>query len=361
MKVFGYGYGFVLGSISALKALVNAFKARVLADSGTFEGEANLLNQKIADINAASFVYVPSAYKANKLYALKGPDLTNARSSVAYRNNASNVLEQMAANVGRVHYIGGVPTLLVEPPRTNLFLNSFTPVTQTITVVNGTVYTVSINGGTATLSGAGSGSATTGSNRTFTASGTSLTVTISGSPTWCQVEAGALASLVIATLGSPVTKVADTNSVTRTFTQAQTIFQTIYLNAGSLSDGGVYCIFEARLSASSRITFYRFNNTIQIDVINTTTQYSGTVFTITSPIKDAVYKIAITFTPTVFKVFVNGALVYTSATLSMPNLGSATLSIGCFISGVLQYNGSLGENYIYDYAMTDGQAITRTT
>lgn len=119
MKVFGNGYGFVIGSVSALKALVNAFKARVLADSGTFEGEANLLNQKIADINAASFVYIPSSYKVGIDYSIKGGDLTHSRSSVAFRNNASNVLEQMAANVGRVSYVGGVPTLLVEPARTN--------------------------------------------------------------------------------------------------------------------------------------------------------------------------------------------------------------------------------------------------
>lgn len=360
MPGYGYGYG-IKNVFVTIATIIKTFKARVLADGGTYEGEANLLTQKLTDINSASFVFVPSAYKATKLYALKGTDLTNARSSVAYRNNASNILEQMGSNVGRISYVGGVPTLLVEPARTNLFLNSFSPVTQNITVVNGIVYTVSINGGTATLSGAGSGSATTGSNRTFTAIGTMLIIAITGSPTWCQVEAGSFATLIIATLGSSVTRVADTNSVTRTFTQNQTIFQSIYLNAGSLSDGGVYAIFDARVSSTSRITLYRFNNTIQIDVINTTTQYSGTVFTITSPIKNAVYKIAITFTATVFKVFVNGALVYTSATLSMPNLGSATLSIGCFTTGILQYNGSLGENYIYDYTMSDAEAILRTT
>lgn len=456
MKVFGNGYGFVFGRISALKALVNAFKARVLADAGVFEGEANLLNQNLANINAASFVYVPSAVKAGKDYALKpnngSGDLTHARASVGFRNNQSNVLEQMGSNVGRIHYINGVPTLLIDPVRTNLSvrsedlpnwigLNQFClTATNVADAPNNTTtadkliadnssnqhrvgqlvslaastYTISVfakaaeygylslgqGGGIAggdvifnLINGTIGGTNTSFVNPVITSVGNgwyrcSITLNVGGagnSYIWMivrdsnssasytgdnskgiliwgtQIELGSFATSYIPTTTAAVTRVADNNSVTRTFTQAQTIFQSIYLNAGSLSDGGIYTIFDARLSTNSRITLYRFNNTIQIDVINTTNQYSGTVFTITSPAKDAIYKIAVTCTATVFKVFVNGALVYTSATLSLPNLGSATLSIGSFTTGVLQWNGSLGENYIYDYTMSDSEAILRTT
>jgi hypothetical protein len=108
--------------------LINSFRARVLGDAGTFEGEANLLNQKLVDVNAASFVFVPSGYKTSKLYSFKGSDLTFARGSVASRNNSSNAMEQIAANVGRVSYVNGLPTLPIEPIRTNIlpFSNDFT-------------------------------------------------------------------------------------------------------------------------------------------------------------------------------------------------------------------------------------------
>jgi len=128
MPGYGYGYGIKNVVTSALKALVNAFRARVFADGGTFEGEANLLNQNLANINDASFVYVPSSWKPSKLYALKptngSGDLVFSRASLVYRNNASNVLEQMASNIGRIHWINGVPTLLIDPVRTNLFVRS---------------------------------------------------------------------------------------------------------------------------------------------------------------------------------------------------------------------------------------------
>jgi len=100
--------------------------------------------------------------------------------------------------------------LLVEQARTNLFLNSNAPATQNITVVNGTVYTVSLHGGgTAVVSGAGIGTAADGSPVTFTAAGASLIVTITGSPTYVQVEAGGFATSPIITGGSPITRAAD--------------------------------------------------------------------------------------------------------------------------------------------------------
>lgn len=40
MPGYGYGYGIKNVVTSALKALVNAFRARVFADGGTFEAEA---------------------------------------------------------------------------------------------------------------------------------------------------------------------------------------------------------------------------------------------------------------------------------------------------------------------------------
>lgn len=64
----------------------------------------------------------------------------------------------------------------------NLFLNSATPATQSVTVVSGIQYTVEMTGtGSLALSGAGSGTVSEGSPVTFTAGTTSLTATLTGS------------------------------------------------------------------------------------------------------------------------------------------------------------------------------------
>jgi len=140
--------------------------------------------------------------------------LTTSRASVGTAVDSSGNWQTFAANVPRITNLG----LLVEESRTNLFLNSQAPVTQTIAVVNGSVYTASVYGtATLTLSGAGSGTATQGSPRTFTASSTSLTVTVSGaggSFQNAQVELGAPATSPIPTTSAAVTRAADAISLT---------------------------------------------------------------------------------------------------------------------------------------------------
>lgn len=65
----------------------------------------------------------------------------------------------------------------------NLAVNSATPATQSITVVDGADYTVEISGsGSVALSGAGTGTVTDGTPVEVTASTTTLTLTVTGSP-----------------------------------------------------------------------------------------------------------------------------------------------------------------------------------
>ena len=116
----------------------------------------------------------------------------------------------------RFDYTGGsIQGLLVEPSRNNKFLNSSSPATQTIAVLNATTYTVSFYGtGTVTLSGAltqvvvggGANVRTTYSGIAVT---TSLVVTISGSITYPQVEAGSFTTYPIVTGAVAATRNAD--------------------------------------------------------------------------------------------------------------------------------------------------------
>jgi len=123
--------------------------------------------------------------------------------------DASGNWLSFAANVPRITNLG----LLVEESRTNLFLNSQAPTTQTIAVASGSVYTASVYGNaTLILSGAGAGTVSQGHPVTFTASTTSLTVTVSGaggSFQNAQIELGSFLTSPIVTAGAAVTRAAD--------------------------------------------------------------------------------------------------------------------------------------------------------
>lgn len=98
---------------------------------------------------------------------------------------------------------------LIEPSRTNYFLNSATPATQNITTT-AQQYTISVLGtGSVTLSGTATGVVTAGSPLTVTATAGTLICTVSGTLTHAQVEAGAFATSPITTAGATVTRPAD--------------------------------------------------------------------------------------------------------------------------------------------------------
>lgn len=132
------------------------------------------------------------------------------RSSVAEYIDAAGAAQQAAVDMPRFDYRNGQRQLLLEGPATNLFLNSFAPATQTVTVVNGSQYTVSCRGsGSLAVSGGATGTVTQASPLTFTASTTSLTLTVSGTLSRAQVETGAVASSFVQTTGTAATRSAD--------------------------------------------------------------------------------------------------------------------------------------------------------
>lgn len=79
--------------------------------------------------NRASLVVTANAFKESKIYSIKhddgGGDLEVIRSTTATRVNSLGLIETMGANVPRLDYTGSTcPSILVEPQRTNLLIQS---------------------------------------------------------------------------------------------------------------------------------------------------------------------------------------------------------------------------------------------
>jgi hypothetical protein len=75
--------------------------------------------------NDASIIITPNGVKTGKLYAVKGDDLNVVRATDASYTGSNGVIQYALPNVARLDYTGGgCPSILVEPQRTNLSLQS---------------------------------------------------------------------------------------------------------------------------------------------------------------------------------------------------------------------------------------------
>lgn len=79
-------------------------------------------------LKQASLVLTPTAYKANKLYSVVpsngNGDMVTTRATTATRVNSSGLVENVATGIPRLDYTESVPSILLEPQRTNLKLQS---------------------------------------------------------------------------------------------------------------------------------------------------------------------------------------------------------------------------------------------
>ena len=143
---------------------------------------------------------------------------TFTRASTATYFDSAGVLQTAAINTPRFDYDPAahvIKGLLIEnTSRTNVFLNSGSPATQSI-AVTAQAYTLSFYGtGSITRSGTSSGT-TTGTGAlvrttvTFTPTAGTLTLTLSGSITYPQLEAGSFATSYIPAGATAVTRAAE--------------------------------------------------------------------------------------------------------------------------------------------------------
>lgn len=272
---------------------------------------------------------------------------------------AANVLPRDFTN-------GGCGVWAIEPARKNLFLNSTTGVTQSITVVSGRDYAVSFSGtgsitfsggATGTLSGTGAG-ATDRVSVIKTTTTTSVTCTISGTVEYVNFEINTNDSSVtystrwIETAGSIVTRNADVPALT---------------GAGALlgqASGGIFLNFTPYEKATSllRLSDGGINNRVDIGFSSVTFRMAVVVSGVNQTFENSGtynagdnYKIGLRYATNDFKTYVNGVSTLTDT--SGNTFSGSTLNEVSF----QQLFGDLKELVIFNQAPTDTQLAAITT
>lgn len=153
--------------------IVNAFKARVLADGGTFEGEDCLI-ETVKKLRAkgiyqrASLILTPNGFKASKLYSLTA---NNGTTDFAFTGGGGSRIDStgnivaVPPGIPKIDYTNGsCPEIVMERTATNILLYSETLANQTVTMSNMNYI----------LSFYGTGSVTVGENVPVVLNGTSI-------------------------------------------------------------------------------------------------------------------------------------------------------------------------------------------
>ena len=241
-----------------------------------------------------------------------------------------SVKEATRDNVPRIDYTGGgCPSILLEPLRTNIVLNSATVVTQTITTA-AVANTLSFYGtGTITLSGTfaealvGTG-ATNRVSLTFTPTAGSLVLTVSGTCTNGQLEEGAYPTSYIPTDdGARVTRNADVINRNDIYTNklitvaGGTWFVHLINNTAFTADSNIGAIYLDTSSAGyTNGLMLRKQTTGRIRLQTYVSTTGSFIYTTTT---DTV-KILFKWNGATADVFVNGAKVVSATPFTSTNM-----------------------------------------
>lgn len=263
--------------------------------------------------------------------------------------NSSGLIESAVSNVPRLNYnpSDSIRRLLAEEERENLFQDSLTPITKTVTVANATEYTISLRGsGSIVLSGAGSGTVTQGSPVTLTTSSTSLTCTLSGSVDGVNVELGDFATSTIVTEGASVTRSYD--SITRTYADTKTIV----IHGRTGFGTGVETLWMAYTNADNfKRVIRNASNEIRVQVTNASSSVADVL--IGTVANDTTYKIAARFDTNDVNGALDGSAGTPDTSAAMPSVVAERFGSG--IAGVECANGEMGQHGMFDTAENDAR------
>lgn len=282
--------------------------------------------------------------------------LVATRASAALYTDANGVTQTAGVNVLRdAHFIGGRRMILLEATRTNHFLNSGAPVTQTTPVLAVGTYTVSVTGpgnvtisaGTATITGAAVASA--GVPRTFqvTVAGT-VTYTVAAGPTTVQAELGASASSYIATAGAAVIRAGDVVTIPFVFPSQSLTALYSFIDLGTqITGAGIFEIGQigvhpalASLASGSVNTSGTWNN-------GTANQFMGTAAS--GIVQGDLVEVRVFLTPAgvaQYGIARNGGaeVIYAPTAgqaISGANWGGGTIKLNQYTTGAAGYQGFL--------------------
>ena len=319
----------------------------------------------------ASLVLTPNGYKASKLYSIKptsgAGDMTVVRATTATRVNSAGVIESVAINVPRLDYppLGGCPSILVEPARTNLVFPSATLTTQTRTVT-AVAHTLSFYGtGTIVLSGVHIATLTgTGANNrvtlTFTPTAGSLILTVAGTVTNAQLEAGSNATSYIPTVAATVTRNADVISNTGVSSLIGQTQGTIFMDLDFTNVGVEKYILILRDTASTNSISFRRLTSGEIRFVLAAPGSSGSTNQSSAVLANGNYKIAYTYISGSIRIFINGVDLFTLTPTFTFGTALSVIQLG-HQNSLAQLNDSINSFQLYQTVLSPGQCIALTT
>lgn len=291
--------------------------------------------------------------------------ITCSRASTKWQVSSAGVWSSFGLNLLAQSDLGAN----IEEARTNLFLNSGTPATQTITVASGSTYAVSVVGaGSLILSGALTGTVTQGSPVIAAASSTSLTVTtsgITGSFVNVNVELGASATSPIRTTGTSAARLAEVDTLTTpgAFGSACTLYARGTPQTPATYGMNSYYLSVDDGTANNRVGILRASVTgaaTANDVVGGVTQTAPAAQSALSQNSSAKLAFALTAGDAAFSS--NGAAVTASAPGALP-VSPSIVHLGTRFDGATtsQLNGNLEEFAIwYTQRVSNAQIVAMT-
>ncbi|WP_376960098.1 hypothetical protein ABNQ39_20520 [Azospirillum sp. A26] len=267
-----------------------------------------------------------------------------AGTSAKYVFDRTGALTSTAAGTPPIEFdavSGALRGMRVETAATNLILGSDAPSTQTVSVT-AQAYTLSFYGtGSIVLSGTysatvtGTGAFPTQKTLTFTPTAGTLTLTISGTVQYAQLEAGSFPTSYIKTVGSTVTRTADSNIMSLSGVSGWNSAEgTAYVEADlpqTTTYPGVFQIDDGTLNNFVRIIGVANSTAVWAEI------YVGGVAQATLVLGNmtpgTTFKAVVAWKANSFAGCLNGGTVATDTSGSVPTPTQIRLGSGSVVSG----------------------------